>query len=393
MEQLIRQSRALAARTQPNPRRFLFDQIDWTWRLICIKGARGTGKTTMLLQRMAEVEQAIYLTLDDLWFTSHTLLETVLTLYQRGYTRFYLDEVHKYAGWSREIKNLYDLYPGLEMVITGSSIIELHKLDADLSRRVVIYELPGLSFREYLEFNGIFQYPALGLEQLFHEHEFISDQITQKIKPLQHFEAYLKHGYYPFYLESRDLYQTRLRQVVRLILETDIMQAEGISVAVIGKIGRLLQFVADAGPFKPNTAQIAGYLGIDRATLLRYLNHLAQARLITALHVPGGGLSALAKPDKLYLQNTNLLYAMASTQPEMGNVRETFLLSQLPKHAQVHAHDHADFLINNEWLVEVGGKSKKRKQLRAHTQGYRVLDDIEIGVDDQIPLWLFGFLY
>jgi uncharacterized protein len=393
MEQLIRQSRALVARTQPTPRRFLFSQIDWNWRLICIKGARGTGKTTMLLQHMALTDHAIYLTLDDLWFTSNSLLDTVLGLHQRGYQRFYLDEVHKYTGWSREVKNLYDLYPSIELVITGSSIIELHKLDADLSRRVLIYELPGLSFREYLEFTGIYQHCTLSLQQLFDDHEVISMQISQQIKPLQHFDDYLQYGYYPFYLESQELYQTRLRQVVRLVLETDIVNAEGLSVALIGKIGRLLQFVADASPFKPNTAQIAGYIGIDRGTLLRYLHHLAQARLTTSLHVPGGGLSSLAKPDKLYLQNTNLLYAMATQQPERGNLRETFLLSQLPPKTQVDAHDHADFLINQTWLVEVGGKTKTRKQLKEHTQGYRALDGIETGVGDQIPLWLFGFLY
>lgn len=393
MEELIRLSRILAQRTPVAPVRFLPEKINWSWRLIGIRGARGTGKTTLMLQRMRDLEKAIYLSLDDLYFSRHSMRETVEALRMRGYQRFFLDEVHKYPDWSREVKNLYDFYPDLLLVFTGSSIIELSKQNVDLSRRAVLYDLPGLSFREYLSLTGIYTAPAISLDDLISGHEDISMELCRSFRPLEHFGVYLREGYYPFFLENRDDYHQRLRQVVRLVLETDLAQAEGAKVQQVQKLARLLQFLAETTPFKPNILHLSRHIELDRATVLRYLSHLQNARLIGALHVPGGGLSALQKPEKVYLENTNLAYALLEKKPDTGNLRETFFFNQVSFVAEVAAPDTADFLVANRYLFEVGGKGKKRGQLQGKPDSFMVLDDIETGVDDQIPLWLFGFLY
>lgn len=342
---------------------------------------------------MRDLEKAIYLSLDDLYFSRHSMRETVEALRMRGYQRFFLDEVHKYPDWSREVKNLYDFYPDLLLVFTGSSIIELSKQNVDLSRRAVLYDLPGLSFREYLSLTGIYTAPAISLDDLISGHEDISMELCRSFRPLEHFGVYLREGYYPFFLENRDDYHQRLRQVVRLVLETDLAQAEGAKVQQVQKLARLLQFLAETTPFKPNILHLSRHIELDRATVLRYLSHLQNARLIGALHVPGGGLSALQKPEKVYLENTNLAYALLEKKPDTGNLRETFFFNQVSFVAEVAAPDTADFLVANRYLFEVGGKGKKRGQLQGKPDSFMVLDDIETGVDDQIPLWLFGFLY
>ena len=393
MEQLIRVSRDLVQRTPSAPVRFLQEKIDWTWRLIGIRGARGTGKTTLLLQQMQTLEKVIYLSLDDLYFSRHSLRETVESLRMLGYQYFFLDEVHKYANWSREVKNLYDFYPDLMLVFTGSSIIELSKLDVDLSRRAVMYDLPGLSFREYLSMTGVHSAPAYSLDTLIAGHEGISIELCRHFRPLEHFSLYLQEGYYPFFLESRRNFRQRLRQVVRLVLETDLAQAEGAKVQQVQKLARLLQFLAESTPFKPNIQNLARHIELDRATILRYLSHLQNARLIGTLHVPGGGMSALQKPEKVYLENTNLAYALLEKTPDSGNLRETFFFNQVSFVAETLAPDTADFWVANRYLFEVGGKGKKRRQIQGKPNSFLALDDIETGVGDQIPLWLFGFLY
>lgn len=393
MEYLLRLSKDLAYNTPVFPRRFLHDKIDWTWRLIGIRGARGTGKTTLLLQQMKDMEQAVYMSLDDIYFSSHSLRETVEALRMRGYNQFYLDEVHKYPDWSRELKNLYDYYPDLKIVFTGSSIIELGKLDVDLSRRAVLYDLPGLSFREYLFLTGIHAGAAYPLNTLIEEHQTISRELCQSFRPFAHFETYLREGYYPYFLEGRQHYLQRLRQVIKLVLETDLAQAEGARVQQVQKLARLLKFLAESTPFKPNVLNLSRHLELDRATVMRYLLHLENARLIGTLHVRGGGLSSLQKPEKVYLDNTNLAYALQENEPVEGSLRETFFFNQVSAVVETSAPDSADFLVANRYLFEVGGKGKKRRQLLGTQDSYLVLDGIEAGTADQIPLWLFGFLY
>jgi uncharacterized protein len=393
MEKLIRLSRDLIVRTPATPRRFLLEKIDWNWRLIGIRGARGTGKTTLLLQLLRDKEKAIYLTLDDLYFSKNGLRETIEAFRMRGYVYFCLDEVHKYPDWSKEIKNLYDYYPDLKLVFTGSSIIELSKQDVDLSRRAILYDLPGLSYREYLSLTGIYNGAALSLEDLVKNHEKISTDLSRTFKPLEFFKTYLSEGYYPFFLESRLNYHQRIRQVTRLILETDLALAEGAKIQQVQKIARLLQFLAESSPFKPNIQNLARHIELDRATILRYLSHLQNAKLIGALYVPGGGLSELQKPEKIYLENPNLAYSLIENDPEIGNIRETFFFNQVAYAHEIAAPETADFWVANRYLFEVGGKKKNKRQIKGILDSYLVLDDIETGVDNHIPLWLFGFLY
>ena len=396
MDHLLIQSRRLLANTDLHYFRFLHNEIRWDWRLIGIKGARGVGKTTLLLQHLHQLPdgmKGIYLSLDDLHFTQTTLRETVEQLRATGISCFFLDEVHKYPHWSREIKNLYDNYPDIFIVFTGSSIIELNLQEVDLSRRAVMYELPGLSFREYLILNGVITLPVLRLEDIFQQHESIATDLTLQFKPLAHFQSYLQEGVYPFFLEHKDLYHYRLKQVVRLVLETDLSTAERSRVMQVQKIGQLLKIIADSVPFKPNISQLAGKLGLDRNTLVRYLHHLQNARLIQLLYAEGANLSALQKPEKIYLNNSNLAYALCAGTPEPGSIREVFFYHQLSQQHSVMYSGVADFTIDNKWTIEIGGKTKGFEQIKSVTNSYLALDQIETGVGRKIPLWLFGMMY
>lgn len=393
MEHLLQQSRQLVARTTLTYRRFLFDEIRWDWRLVGIKGPRGVGKTTLLLQRLSQEEKGIYLTLDDLHFTAHNLRETVAFFRSKGLVFFFLDEVHKYPDWSREVKNLYDFFPDIFIVFTGSSIIELSRQDVDLSRRAVLYELPGLSFREYLDLVGIGRFPAVTLPDIFSRHESIALDLSQQFRPLEHFHTYLRTGYYPFFLENRDLFLLRLKQVVRLVLETDLTAADGGRVQQIQRIGQLLQIIAESVPFKPNIQQLAGKVQLDRGTLLRYLQHLENARLIALLYPEGKTLSALQKPEKIFLDNPNLAFALRPDEPDVGNIRETFFFNQTHFRQNVTYTDAGDFRLQKHWVVEVGGKTKSRTQINRVADSFLAVDNTELGLDKRIPLWLFGFLY
>ena len=314
MENLIRQSRELSNNASTAHIRELREQIEWAWRLIGIKGARGVGKTTLLLQQMKlsdpDQHHSIYLPLDDLHFSTNKLRETVEALANQGITHFYLDEVHKYEGWSREVKNLYDLKPDLFIVFTGSSIIELSQ-----------------------------------------------------------------------------------QQVVQLVLESDLTSAEGGPVQKVSKIALLLQIIAESAPFIPNISKLAERSGIDRNTLLRYLHHLEHAQLTASLYKQGKGITALQKPEKIYLDNTNLAYAISPEQPNVGNLRETFFHNQARQNHLVQYAREGDFLIDNKVVIEVGGKNKKTSQVKHLPEYFVAADDIETGVGKQIPLWLFGFLY
>lgn len=396
MDNLLIQSRRLIANVDLHHFRFLHEEVRWDWRLIGIKGARGVGKTTLLLQhlhRLPEAVKCVYLSLDDLHFTQNTLRETVEQLRSTGVTHFFLDEVHKYGGWSREIKNLYDYYPDIFIVFTGSSIIELNLQEVDLSRRAVMYELPGLSFREYLAITGVIELPRIQLEDLLLQHESIATDLAGAFRPLAHFQSYLQEGIYPFFLEHKELYHYRLKQVVQLVLETDLSAAEKNRVMQVQKIGQLLQLLADAVPFKPNISQLAGKVGLDRNTMVRYLHHLQNARLIQLLFADAANLSVLQKPEKIYLNNTNLAYALCSNAPEAGNIRETFFYHQLSLRHTLNYSGQADFVVDNKWTIEIGGKSKGFEQIISAKNGFLALDQIEVGAGKKIPLWLFGMLY
>jgi predicted AAA+ superfamily ATPase len=377
--------------------RFLHDEMDWSWRLNGIRGARGTGKTTMLLQKMKAEhglsEEAIYLSLDEMYFAEHPLQEVIEKLQARGVQYFYIDEVHKYPNWARILKNVYDYFPHLRITFTGSSIIELNQLNVDLSRRAIIYDLPGLSFREFLAIQGIAQFAPYTLEEILEKHREIAGAVLQKVKPLKYFNEYLDHGYYPYFLESPSLYPVRLEEVLRLVIETDLGIIQNIDLRQSRKIFQLLQILAASVPFKPNISKLSERIGIERNTLLKYLHYLEKAQIVQSIIHPAKGISLLQKPDKLYLENTNIAYALSNAEPDRGNLRETFFLNQIKQKHEIHYPEKGDFLVDRQYIFEVGGRNKKANQIKALPDSYLAATDVEIGVGNQIPLWLFGFLY
>lgn len=397
IENLIRKSNLLVNDQQLAHKRWLFHHLDWNDRLIGITGARGTGKTTLLLQKLKSTfglkQQALYITLDDMFFTETRLVDVAEKFVQIGGQALFIDEVHKYPGWAVEIKNIYDFYKDIQIIFTGSSIIEMTRQDADLSRRAVQYELSGLSFREYLALSEIAEFPVLRLDQILQDHVVIAQEIGSSIKPLKYFSDYLTFGYYPFFKESQKSYLVRLERVVKMIIETDLRFIEGFDPHNTRKIFQLLYILAINVPFKPNISKLADKIGIHRNTLVQYIHYLEKARLINSLTAAGKSVSILQKPDKIFLENTNLLYAL-SPATDKGSLRESFFLNQLHNAGyKVTLPLSGDFLVDEQFTFEVGGRAKKEKQIGHLEKSFVVADDMESGALNKIPLWLFGFLY
>jgi len=397
MKELLNISTNLVNSVNQDFKRFLYDEITWSERLIGIKGARGTGKTTLILQWLQNqdlpVEKAAYFSLDDLYFTTRSLLDTIDEFHNHGGEIVLLDEVHKYPGWSREIKNMYDRYPSLKIIFTGSSIINISRETADLSRRAIMYELPGLSFREYLAFKGILNKPPFTLPEIIEKSSNIFRIFPSGFKPLEYFSDYLSHGYYPFYNDNQDDYYQRLRQLTRLIVEFDMSELKGFDSRNSKKMLQLLSIISLQVPFKPNIKKLAERSSIHRNSMNSYLIYLEDARLIKMLYPSGSSIATLQKPEKIFLENTNMIYALAEGEPEKGNIRETFFYNQLSVSHNVKAPRKGDFEVNQKFLFEIGGRNKTQKQIAGIPNSYLALDDIESGYKNEIPLWLFGFLY
>lgn len=398
MEELIIKSGLLVRNLTETFSRSLALRIDWSDRLIGIVGARGTGKTTLLLQQLKKQNLdsgiAVYLTLDDLYFSDHTLVSFAEAFKAQGGRIMFLDEVHKYPGWAREIKNIYDLHRDLKIVFTGSSITDMLNQHADLSRRAVLYELPGLSFREFVALEKKINLPVLALQEIIRNHEKLALSISSDFNPLQYFTDYLKFGYYPFYAENKQTYHIRIEQVVKMIIETDLRYIDGYDSGNSRKIYKLLYILAANVPFKPNISSLSEKIGVHRNTLVQYINHLEKARLINTLGAVGKSVSTLQKPDKIFLENTNLQFALAPALVNRGTLRETYFMNQLLhcRH-QVSLPVEGDFQIDDEFIFEVGGKDKSDLQIRNQKNGFIAADDLEAGFNNKIPLWLFGFLY
>ncbi len=378
--------------------RSIMSDINWNARLIGIKGARGVGKTTLLLQYiklhlLSEIQSTLYVSLDSIWFSEHKLIDLVDKFVKRGGRYLFLDEVHKYPQWSIEIKNLYDDYPELKVVFTGSSLLEILNARSDLSRRAVVYTMQGLSFREYLNMELGMDFKPLELTYLLQHHYSISVEILAKIKPLQHFQNYLKHGYYPFYKEENESYHIRLEEVINMILEVELPLLRGVDVQYVKKLKQLLLIVSESAPFIPNVSKLSERIGINRQTLLTYLFYLNESHLVYSIYKDAYGISLLQKPDKLYMENSNLMYTLKGWAMDVGNMRETFFANQLRFKYLVEYSEQSDFLIDGKYTFEVGGKSKNKRQIEFLPDAYIAADDIEYGFDNKVPLWLFGFLY
>ena len=377
--------------------RSIMDKIDWDDRLIGIRGARGVGKTTLLLQRIKKIlrnkSEILYVSLDNLWFAEHNLLLLVDYFVKRGGKFLFLDEVHKYSKWAQTVKNIYDDFPALKVVFTGSSLLEILNARADLSRRAIVYEMQGLSFREFLNITQQTTIQSVTLSDILNNHKDISDVMLAQIKPLQFFNDYLKHGYYPFFTEGITRFFYRLEEVVNLVLEIEMPLLRQVEPAYVPKIKQLMQIVSESVPFIPNIDSLSKRMGIHKNTLLSYLNHLRETRLTNHLHKDVSGLNSLQKPEKIYLENTNLAYALAENNTDTGNMRETFFLNQLSYNHTVEYPNRGDFWVDKKFLFEIGGKSKPDKQIKEISNAYIAADNIEYGFGNKIPLWMFGMLY
>lgn len=398
MESLIEKSARKVSQTSVTLVRKLIQDINWDARLIGIKGSRGVGKTTLLLQYIKlhyakQLDEVLYVSLDNIWFSEHRLVDLADEFVKRGGKYLFLDEVHKYESWSIELKNIYDDYSELKVVFTGSSLLKILNSRADLSRRAVIYDMQGLSFREYLCIILKQDLPTFSLQEILNNHLVIAQDIVQQIKPLQYFQRYLESGYYPFFQEQPDLYYSRIEEVLNMILEIELPLTRKVEISFVRKIKQLLLIISESAPFIPNVTKIAERIGINRQTLLSYLSYMNDARVIFSIYKNSDGISLLQKPDKIFLENTNLMYALANHISDLGNVRKTFFANQLRSSHQVEFSTNSDFIIDRKYTFEIGGKSKDRHQIKTVSDAFVAADNIEYGFDRKIPLWLFGFLY
>jgi len=365
--------------------------------MIGIKGPRGSGKTTLILQYMKYdlkelAPRALYITADHTWFYNHTLLDTAMDWYRQGGRILLIDEVHKYPQWSRELKNIYDGLPEMRVVFSASSALDIYRGEADLSRRAISYSLAGLSFREYLTFAQGVAFDPLTIEDIRSRHRDFSLSVLEKLQPLPVFRKYLKNGYLPIIAEGEAEYLPKLEQVINAIVDTDLAYIASYNAGTAVKVKRLLGVIAESVPFKPNISELARKIDIHRESVYEYIYQLRDARLLNILSADGKGMSRLQKPDKIYLENTNLAYAIRPS-PEQGNIRETFLLNQLINTgAEVSAPKIGDF-VSSGITIEVGGKSKNAGQVKELESYLEAADDIETGLGTKVPLWLFGFLY
>lgn len=383
--------------TQVNFTRSMLDVIRWDARLIGIKGARGVGKTTLMLQYIKQNlpidHSTLYVTLDNIWFANNTLSDLTDQFVKRGGKYLFLDEVHKYPNWSQELKNMYDDYAELKVVFSGSSMLELLNARADLSRRAIVYTMQGLSYREYINLTRGLSLPLITLEELLKDHTVIAREINAKVKPLEHFITYLKSGYYPFFQEIPDLYYNRVEEVINLILEIELPLLRNVDVAYVSKLKQLLQIIAESVPFIPNVSKLSERIGVNRNTFISYLHFLQEANITRNLYKDAKGITQMQKPDKIYLENSNLQYTFAPIHANMGNARETFFINQVNYKHTVEYAPESDFLVDHTFTFEVGGKSKTDKQIKNTANSFIVSDDLEYGTANRIPLWMFGFLY
>ena len=357
--------------------------------MIGIVGPRGVGKTTMLLQHIKlyhSVKDTLFVNADDIYFAEHRLYDLASDFYRQGGKFLFIDEVHKYRDWSKELKMIYDYYPDFNVVFTGSSILDIYKGNADLSRRVVSFYMPGLSFREYLILAEGIRLPAYSLEEILEN----KVEIPVSKRPLALFKEYLSKGYYPFFSEPG--YEIRLRNVVNLTVESDIPVYANLNVASVKKMRQLLYVIAQSVPFKPNFTKIGQMTDLHRNQVADFLFYLEKAGIIAQLRGTTAGIRQLGKVEKTYLDNTNLAYSLSENTPDIGNVRETFFLSQMKVNNEVLSSDKADFQIG-KYTFEIGGANKQQKQIHGLGNAYVVKDDIEYGYGNVIPLWHFGFNY
>jgi len=398
METLFKKHRKLISQVSTNIIREAMNTIPWEKQLVAIRGSRGVGKTTLMRQYIKlnygiQAGEALYCLMDSMYFTSHSLLDLAERFHLMGGKHLFLDEVHKYPSWSKEIKEIIDLYPEMKVTFSGSSLLQILNADADLSRRVRSQELAGLSFREYLRFYHGIELPVFKLEEILSNPDAICTRVCEACHPQPLFESYLRAGYYPFYDGDVEDYYSRIENVVNFIIDQEMTEFCGVDPANTRKLKTLLMFLCDNVPYGVNIAKLASYLELNKATVLSYLSGMKKAELLHLLYSSNVSVTKMQKPDKIYVHNPNILYALGSRE-NIGTVRECFFVNQLSKgHTVEYGKTSGDFLIDGRITVEVGGKDKSFEQIADIPDSYVFADEMEFPVGKKLPLWLAGFLY
>lgn len=369
--------------------RYMYDKISWESRMFGLVGPRGVGKSTMVLQYIKEhvdSQHLFYVSADHLYFSSHTLVETVDEFAKEGGEQIFIDEIHKYENWSRELKQIYDTHPDVKVGFTGSSVLDIYKGFADLSRRAPIFTMQGLSFREYLQLFHHIEVPIYSFDEVLN----LKAKIADVSHPLPLFRDFLQKGYYPFASETD--FEIRLHQVINQTMEVDIPQYANMNASTGRKLKKLMSVIAQSVPFKPVMGSLANVIGVSRNVLPDYFLYMEQAGMIGQLRDDTGGIRGVGKVEKVYLDNTNMAYLLGGQATDIGNIRETFFYTQTRVVTDVISSRISDFEIDGK-TFEVGGKKKGKKQLSEAKEGYVIKDDIEYGSGNIIPLWAFGLLY
>ena len=398
METLFKKHHILISQVSMDIVRDMMKNISWEKQLVAIRGSRGVGKTTLIRQYIKQMYgvnagEALYCVLDSLFFTNHTLLDLAERFQLMGGKHLFLDEVHKYPTWSKEIKEIIDLYPDLKITFSGSSLLQILNADADLSRRVLSYDMEGLSFREYLHFYKGIQLPVRSLDEILSRPDAICEEINKVCRPQALFEQYLRAGYYPFFDGEEEEYYSRIENVVSFIIDQELTQFCGVDSANTRKIKALMLFLAENVPFEVNIAKLATYLELNKQTVLAYLSYLQRAELLHLLYSDNKSVTRLQKPDKIYLHNPNMFYALGQRR-QIGTIRECFVVNQLSvNHAVEYGKANGDFRIDGCITFEVGGKDKTFDQIADLPDSYILADSMEFPIGKKLPLWLVGMGY
>lgn len=396
MERIYEISNRLKQSVGTDHYRYLYGMVDWNDTLVMLKGARGVGKTTMMLQRCKHVgDTALYASLDQLWFNDHTITQLADYHYKHGGTHLCLDEVHLYPrrNWEQELKNIHDSYPGYRVVFTSSSLLQLNSKVADLSRRVAVYELRGLSFREYLEFRGLGRFDAVPVTDILNRHTEVAAGVSAAVRVIGEFEKYLRCGYYPFFLSTSELsYSQRVERLVLSVIDLDIPAVADIEYETQNKLKRLLVILAEQVPFVPNMTKLSRDVGVTRNQLTKLFGLLSEGAILRSLCSAATKPESVAKPSKILFDNPSVMQALGVFH-KVGTVRESFAASMLSAAGKLYGADRGDFLLDKEYLFEVGGAGKGFSQIADSPNSYVLADNIESGMGNKIPLWLLGFLY
>ena len=398
METLFKKHRILVSQADTTIVRNIMNAIKWEKQLVSIRGSRGVGKTTLMRQYIKQTYspaagEALYCVMDSMYFSSHTLLDTAERFHLMGGKHLFLDEVHKYPTWSKELKEIIDLWPDMKITFTGSSLLQILNADADLSRRVLNYDMAGLSFREYLRFYKGIEMPAYSLQQILTEADEICEEVCKVCHPQPLFEEYLKVGYYPFYDGDEQEYYSRIENVVSFIIDQEMTALCGVEPAYTRKLKAMLLFLSNNQPNDVNIAKLASYLEINKTTVMSYLASMKKAELLHLIYADNKSVTKMQKPDKIHIHNPNMLYALG-TQQNIGTIRECFVVNQLSvSHTVEYGKSQGDFLIDGKITFEVGGKDKTFDQIADISDSYILADNMEFPIGKKLPIWLVGLLY